>query len=361
MRHLSIAALLGISVLCAACAAPSTRLDGSSALAESSAPTESSGLRAQPISDRTIEARILAIDPKHVSDADVRDLLRHGPTPRIMLMHGGIYPVHLAMQSFASFLVGMGYPEEKIRDPRSGEWSHSPYEDAARLAGIAAWYYERDGVPPVLIGHSQGGMQAIKMLYVLTGEFGPSVAVWNPETDFAEPRTTIVDPLTRRQVPVVGGFKIGYVSAVAAGGAALLLPNQWEMIGKLQTIPDTVEEFTGYSIAVDFVAWDLPTTVAEPKFKTQGGTAVRNIVLDAENSHTLIPVAAGLLADPAARAWIDAYAPGTRVPPPAGSSANITWAADVWYSVKKIWVVEAQRLIRANRTAPRREMANNAQ
>jgi hypothetical protein len=348
MRYVSIATLFGISLLCAGCAAPPMQWNDAEAIT------------AQTVSKRTIEDRILAIDAQHVTEADVRDVLRRGPAPRIMLMHGGIYPVHLAMQSFASFLVGMGYPEAKIRDPHSGQWSYSPYEDAARLAGIAAWYYERDGVPPILIGHSQGGMQAIKMLYVLTGEFGPSVAVWNPETDFAEPRTTIVDPLTGRQIPVVGGFKLGYVSAVAAGGAAFLLPNQWEMIGKMQTIPDTVEEFTGYSIAVDFVAWDLQTTGAE-KFKSQGATQVRNVVLDAGNSHTLIPVAADLVGDPAARAWIDAYAPGTRVPPPANSSVNITWAADVWYSVKKIWVVEAQRLIRANRTALRRDMANNAQ
>jgi hypothetical protein len=32
----------------------------------------------------------------------------------------------------------MGYPEAKIRDPVDGSWSHSPYEDAERLAGIAA-------------------------------------------------------------------------------------------------------------------------------------------------------------------------------------------------------------------------------
>ena len=29
------------------------------------------------------------------------------------------------------------------------------------------------------------------------------------------------------------------------------------------------------------------------------------------------------------------------------SSTNILWAADVWHSIKKHWVLELQRLIRA--------------
>lgn len=117
--------------------------------------------------DRALASRILALDPERISEADVKDVLRLGPTPRIMLLHGGIYPVHLSMTSFGNFLVGMGYPEDKIRDPRSGDWSYSPYADAERLAGIVAWFYERDGMPPMMIGHSQGGMQAIKVLHVL--------------------------------------------------------------------------------------------------------------------------------------------------------------------------------------------------
>ncbi|MEO6565612.1 MAG: hypothetical protein ABIO63_06215, partial [Casimicrobiaceae bacterium] len=92
-----------------------------------------------PVVDRALSARILALDPHRIAEADVRDLLRLGPTPRIMLLHGGIFPVHLSMTSFGNFLVGMGYPEDKIRDPRSGDWSISPYADAERLAGIIAW------------------------------------------------------------------------------------------------------------------------------------------------------------------------------------------------------------------------------
>ncbi len=49
----------------------------------------------QWFADRALGDRILALDPQHVSDADVRETLANGPTPRIMLLHGGIYPVHL--------------------------------------------------------------------------------------------------------------------------------------------------------------------------------------------------------------------------------------------------------------------------
>jgi hypothetical protein len=300
------------------------------------------------LSDPALEDRILALDPERVTPADVQ-MLAKGPTPRIMLLHGGIYPVHLSMVSFGEFLVGMGYPEDKIRDPFDGSWSHSPYEDAERLAGIAAWYYEKTGMAPMMIGHSQGGMQAVKVLHVLNGEYGASVQVWNPLTDFAENRTSITDPLTGREQPVVG-MRLVYASAIGAGGAAFLLPNQWSLLGKLRTIPDTVENFTGYSIDVDFWAWTVPGVDATRKFKNGGKAQVRNVTLPAGIAHVTAPVSAALPSKPAMRAWIEAYAPGTTAPPPAGSEDNLLWVADVWWSVKKYWVVEAQRWIRAKRT-----------
>ena len=71
-----------------------------------------------------------------VNVPDTADVLAKGPAPRIMLVHGGVYPVHLAMTSFGTFLVAMGYPEAKIRDPGNGDWSYSPYSTTAWLAGI---------------------------------------------------------------------------------------------------------------------------------------------------------------------------------------------------------------------------------
>jgi hypothetical protein len=92
--------------------------------------------------------------------------------------------------------------------------------------------------------------------------------VWNPLTDFAEGRTVIVDPLPAASGRVVG-LKLSYVSAVGAGGAAFLLPNQWSMLGKLRTIPDTVDEFTGYSIALDL--WRGPSATPRNDSKTEAG------------------------------------------------------------------------------------------
>jgi hypothetical protein len=52
------------------------------------------------------------------------------------------------------------------------------------------------------------------------------------------------------------------------------------------------------------------------------------------------------------RDWINAYSPdrAEAMPPvPPGDSANVEWAADVWYSIKKHWVLEAQRFVKARR------------
>lgn len=297
-----------------------------------------------------LQAKIVALDPEHVSDSDVRTVLAAGPTPRIVNVHGGIYPVHLVMESFARFLIGMGYPESKIRHPGDGRLSHSPYENSAQIAGVIAWYYERDGVRPLMIGHSQGGIQAVKVLHELAGSYSESVRVWNPLTDSAENRTTILDPLTGRERPVVG-LKVGYASSVAAGGAALLLPNQWSMAGRLRSIPDTVEDFTGYSLGVDLIAWDLPGVGTT--YRASGAATVRNVELPATYSHVAVAATADLAEDPRMREWLNAYRPGQHngFPADAVSVTNALWAADVWYSIKKHWVLEAQRFVRAKSAA----------
>lgn len=294
---------------------------------------------------RVLEERILALDPEHVSDYDVRSTLAAGPTPRIILVHASVYPVYLLMTSFATFLEGMGYPGAKIRDPLDGAYSQSPYGSSERLAGEIAWHYEHDGVRPLIIGHSQGGMQAIKVLYRLAGAFDPKVAVWNAETDTPERRFTIIDPLDGAERPVVG-VSVAYAAAVGAGGAAFVLPNQWDMFFRLRTIPDTVDEFTGFAIQGDMVAWTLPGTDMS---QYHGAVAkVRNVVLPMTYNHIMVPITHTLAADAKTRDWINAYVPGNadKTAAPSGMSGyNILWAADVWFSIKKHWCLEAQRLI----------------
>jgi hypothetical protein len=298
--------------------------------------------------DAQIEARILALDPDHVSDSDVRTVLAAGPTPRIVGLHGGIYPTHLLMDSFARFLSGMGYPQQKLRHPGDGRRSHSPYESSTQIAGVLGWYYEHEGTMPMMIGHSQGGIQLVKVLNELAGNDSPQIPVWNPMTDAAEDRVTIVDPYTGTERPVVG-LKLGYASVVGSGGAGLLLPNQWSMVARLRSIPDSVEEFTGYSIGLDLVAWNLPG--AGPKFRAHGTAQVRNVELPPDYSHVFVVRTSHLALDPAMREWINAYVPGgaAEFPAEARSTENALWAADVWYSIKRHWVLEAQKFVRARR------------
>ena len=308
--------------------------------------------------DVSVEERILALDPEHISGDGVRETLSKAPAPRIVLLHGGLYPVHLAMSSFAEFLIGMGYPEASLRREDGvvdSVYSYSPYQDSAELAGLVAWYYERDGMRPMLIGHSQGGVQVVKILDELAGIFSSEIHVWNPVTDSAEKRVTIVDPLTSVLRPVVG-VRASYASAVGAGGAAFLLPNQWSMLHRLRTIPDSVEEFTGFSIDVDLIALSFPGARDASEYKGNGTANVRNVFLPAWYNHVVIPVTRQLAASEPMRDWLNAYVPNRpdqaeSIPP--GPSVNALWAADVWYSVKKHWCLEAQRLIRAKRTALR--------
>ena len=303
--------------------------------------------------DPEVEQRVLALDPEHISDADVRGTLAKVPAPYLVLLHGGIYPVYLAMTSFAHFLKGMGYPDRAIRRPddvHDNVYSYSPYQDSRELAGLIAWHYEREGVRPMMIGHSQGGVQAVKVLYDFAGWHG-DLQVWNPVTDAFEDRTTIVDPLTGATRSVVG-LILPYSSSVAAGGVMLLLPNQWSMMARLSHIPDTVEDFTGFTVGVDFIALAFPGMRGD--YEADGTAKVRNIVLPYWYYHPLVPMTSQLAETEAMRDWINAYSPGRpdlEQTLPAGPVYNALWAADVWYSIKKHWCLEAQRLIRARRAA----------
>jgi hypothetical protein len=309
--------------------------------------------RIPPASARIIEDRILALDPDHITGSDVRDTLAHGPTPRVILVHGGVFPVYLLMESFGNFLIGMGYPADKIRDPHDGAFSQSPYGNSERLAGEVAWYYEHDGVRPMMIGHSQGGMQTVKVLHELAGDFDQRIAVWNPVLDRPETRDSIVDPLSHRERPVVG-TALSYASVVGAGGVEFLAPAEWSMAGRLRSIPDSVDEFTGFSIAGDIVAWTSPSGAGEnDSYRNAGNATVRNVNLPMSYSHVFVPATRHLAEDPRMREWINEYSL-TDPPPPSAvpqgeQSANVLWAANVWASIKKHWCIEAQRLIRSRR------------
>jgi hypothetical protein len=308
-------------------------------------PTPGSVLRAERI-DPALARRILALDPDHVTGDDVHDTLAKGPTPRIINIHGGIYPVYLLMESFARFLSRMGYPEARIHDPGTGAVTHSPYGDSAQLAGEIAWLYEHEGVAPMLVGHSQGGMQVVKVLYQLAGKLDESVQVFNPIEQRFEDRVTILDPLTGATRPLTS-LTVDYASAVAAGGVAMLTPNQWNMAGRLYRIPDSVVDFTGFSLGLDLIALDGPNTPSQ--YRPLGTAHIRNVQLPATYSHVFVVDTGGLAKDAHTRDWLNAWTPALqgKDPPADVDAPNILWAADVWFSIKRHWVLEAQQFVRA--------------
>ena len=320
---------------------------------DSSARRAAEVARARGTVDRARDERILALDPERITASDVHDTLANGPTPQIMLMHGGIWGVYLAMISTGKFLVAMGYPQDRIQHPGDGRWSHSPYENSAHIAGLLAWYYERDGMRPMMIGHSQGGVQSVKVLYELAGKLDNPLHVWNPYTDSAEERTKILDPLTGKERPVIG-VSASWVSGLDSGGIMMILPNQWKMLDRLRDIPDTAVAFTGYTIGVDFWPWPIPGFEGSEPFGTHGNVTIRNVILPMTYDHVNAPYILPVADIPGARDWLDAYHPDKLMPhlPPETEEFAMFWAGDIWYSVKKYWTLEAQRLIRAKRNAP---------
>ena len=296
--------------------------------------------------DRETEERILALSPEKISGLEVQSVLARAPAPRIIDLQGSLAVVTMA--PFAEFLIAMGYPKERVVNPRDGSLSYASFVDSAHLAGTMAWYYEHEGMVPMLIGHSQGGMMAVRVLHELAGDFGHPLTVWDPLRDEGENRTSIIDPFDGSERPVIG-LKVPYAAAIATGTLPRILLGQWDMVERLHKIPDTVEEFTGYSLEWDPIAGNFGR--AEP-YKATGTAEVRNVVLPPAASHIRLPLAKELALDPVTRAWIDDYSPARApvMPVEAGADfSNLLHAADIWYSVKKHWCLEAQHMIRALR------------
>ena len=288
-----------------------------------------------------IADRVLAMHPEHLAGSDLQLLSSSFPVPRIILINGS-FPL-VSMDSLARLFIEMGYPEEKIRDPLSGNLSYSSYLDSAKLAGMVSWYYEKDGVMPLLIGHSQGGMLVIKVLHQLAGSFENSLQVWDPYTDRAELRTTIIDPVSGIERPVVG-LKVGLGSAIATGKVMRLLFGQWDMLGRLRQIPDTVAEFSGYHLAHDPVSGTLFGIGRNDMYHPLGSAFVRNIILPEGTGHLGAVRVASLQADKDMNRWINAYRPDhdlRSVSAGKGSGSHL-YAADIWHRIKAAWCREVK-------------------
>lgn len=302
-----------------------------------------------------LEDRILALDATNVTAQEVRDVLAHAPAPRVINIHGGIAKVIPRMVSFSEFLVGMGYPAISLTNPSDGTYSFSCYDSSEKIAGVTAWFYEREGLRPMMVGHSQGGMQVVKVLYQFTTVPSSRLHVWNPLTWEQEKRCEIIDPISGRKRPVAG-LRLPYATSVGAGGLTRMLPNQWDMTLRLRTIPDSVEEFTGFCKERDLLGGDFLGYGPANQFKAGGKAGVRNVWLPKEYNHGEIPDTKHLLKSQRIMDWINNYRPAPEpITTPRldaqfdADSLHILWAADVWYSIKKHWVLELQRLIQARR------------
>ena len=196
-----------------------------------------------------------ALDCDRLSPRDIREVLAPTAAPRVIAISGSLDVV--TMDSFARFLVAMGYPADRIRNPADGKWSYSSMISSAIFAGMIAWDYEHDGTMPLLVGYSGGGMLAVRTLHELAGAFASHVTVVDAQTGEPLARDSIVDPATGRARPALG-LKVPYACALATGTLPRVLLGQWTMIGKLHEIPDTVDEFTGFVIEWDIVAGTFP-------------------------------------------------------------------------------------------------------
>jgi hypothetical protein len=115
-----------------------------------------------------------------------------------------------------------------------------------------------------------------------------------------------------------------------------------------------VDEFTGYFISVDLFALTFPGNPLDRKYESSGRANVRNVLLPETYNHVMLPAISAMASDEQIRNWINAFVPGTNADPsklPGTAPLHALWAADVWYSIKKHWCVEAQNFIRARRIA----------
>ena len=119
-----------------------------------------------------------------------------------------------------------------------------------------------------------------------------------------------------------------------------------------------MEEFTGFCKGWDLTGGDFLGYGSVNHYKPHGTAVVRNVWLPSSYKHGSIPDTRHLLKEPTMVDWINRYCPSKEsVSRPKldiqfeGDTSNILWAAEVWFSIKKHWVLELQRWIRSQHAA----------
>ena len=299
--------------------------------------------------------RILKIDPENVTAEDVR-VLAQGPAPWILPI-APAFPGPFMMQDFLDFLVEMGYPRERIGDPRSHNYNISYMESSKTIAGLIAWLYERDGLSPMIMGWSAGGIITVAALHDLDQPDGIfPVKVVNGMTGETEDRTWIMDPYTGQRRPI-RGVQASFAGVLASGGWGRV--NQflrWGTRPPLRSIPDSVRELVAFVAPFDLLGTDFLLLGGPNEFKAMGKAKVRTALADASYGH-VNPIHCNLLSrNPEGREWAQTYRPGSPVGVLdyrfSGAFSMIDgkrnlWCGEFWHGVRKNWALEAQRAVRS--------------
>lgn len=259
--------------------------------------------------DPALSTRVLALDPNRISAADVRSVLSRCPAPRILNFRGSAFHT---IDDFSRFLVAMGYPDKSVRDPATGALSYSSDQSSGAVAHTIVAIARREGLRPMLIGHSQGGSLIMKVLHQLEGQ------------------------------------PVSYAAAIGTGHLMRVLRGQWDRLPILRKVPDSVPEFSGYQLAGDILGSDLTILSKHRGYRAEGQAQVHNVRLNGAGHRDIMRIQS-LAHNAATRSWIDGYSPGSHAP----EEAKLHFAADIWHYVKKRWCMELQGSLRRNSQAPR--------
>ena len=259
------------------------------------------------------------------------------------------------MQPFAEYPRRHGLSRRSACATRpTASFSHSSFADSEQLAGELAWYYENDGMMPMLIGHSQGGMLAIRVLYELAGAFHESIDVWNPSTGESEQRTTIRDPLTGQHAAGRRASRFRMRRRSPPASCRACCSDNGRCSASCARSRTSVDEFTGF---IDPVGSDRrhASREASPTARPDR-REVRNVrfagmaraISDCRNAQG----ARDQSGDARLDRRVSTGRCDRRSPAVDGiDTRNLVHAADIWFSIKKHWCVEAQRMIRQRRVA----------
>ena len=81
---------------------------------------------------------------------------------------------------------------------------------------------------------------------------------------------------------------VAHAAAIATGPLPRIILGEWAMLRRLHVIPDSVEEFSGYSLDWDLIAGNFGSS--EP-YRAAGTAQVRNITLPPAVGHITAPLA----------------------------------------------------------------------